>query len=103
MPSRVDSNQAQIVAELRQMGCAVQSLASVRDGCPDLLVSFRGCNYLFEVKDPKQPPSKRQLTKLEKKWHEEWRGQVHVIHNTKEALAVILKQDKQKEIISEVI
>ena len=36
--SRVDSNQPEIVATLRGMGCSVQHLHAVGKGVPDLLV-----------------------------------------------------------------
>lgn len=94
--SRVDRNQPAIVAELRKLGCAVQSLAGVRNGCPDLLVSVGGKNYLFEIKDPLKPPSHRQLTELEAKWHAGWRGQVHVAHTTEEILEVIRKDNEKQ-------
>lgn len=86
---RIDANQPSIVKSLRQIGATVQSLASVGSGCPDLLVGYRGQNHLFEVKDWKQPPSKRKLTPDEKKWHQTWNGQVHVVETFDEALKII--------------
>lgn len=62
---RIDANQPDIVKALRKMGAFVQSLAAVGDGCPDLLVGFRGKTYLIEVKDGDKPPSKRALTPAE--------------------------------------
>lgn len=38
---RTDSNHAEIAAALRKAGASVVSLASVGNGCPDLLVGFR--------------------------------------------------------------
>lgn len=54
---RIDGNQAQIVRALRQVGATVLSLADMGDGCPDLLVGFRGFNILLEVKDGSASPS----------------------------------------------
>jgi hypothetical protein len=87
--ARVDANQAKIVAALRQAGAAVQPLHMVGKGCPDLLASFRGVNYLLEVKDGSKPPSARKLTEDEQKWHQEWRGQVAIVENVEQALALI--------------
>ena len=72
--AKVDANQEQIVSCLRGYGMSVQSLAAVGGGVPDLLVGFRGETYLLEVKDGKQPPSKRQLTKDQVEWHGTWTG-----------------------------
>lgn len=86
---RVDANQSTIVRALRDIGASVQSLADLGKGVPDLLVGYRGNNWLMEVKDWKQPPSKRRLTPDEKKWHQSWNGQVHVVETFDEALKII--------------
>jgi hypothetical protein len=86
---KIDANQSSIVRQLRQAGATVQSLADLGKGCPDLLVGYRGRNWLMEVKDWKQPPSKRRLTPAEKLWHQTWQGQVAVVETFNEALAVI--------------
>lgn len=72
--AKVDANQAEIVAALRQAGATVQSLAEIGDGCPDLLVGLAGKTVLIEVKDSAQPPSKRQLTDDQLRWHGAWAG-----------------------------
>jgi len=88
--AKVDSNQNRIVEALRKSGCSVQSLASVGDGCPDLLVSRTGCgNYLMEVKDFTKPPSKRRLTPDEAKWHSNWRSHVYVVETVEQALRAV--------------
>ena len=51
--AKVDGNQAEIVSALRQVGAEVQSLASVGQGVPDLLVGFRSRNFLLECKQAK--------------------------------------------------
>lgn len=86
---RTDANQEKIVRELRKAGCSVLVLSSQGNGCPDVLVGFRGVNYLFEVKDPNQPPSKRKLTPDEKQFHDSWSGQSFVIQVTGDALEVM--------------
>ncbi len=87
--SRVDANQPAIVAALKGVGATVQHLHTLGQGCADLLVGYRGSNYLLEVKDGDKPPSRRRLTEDEKRWHAEWRGQVDVVENEQEALVVI--------------
>jgi hypothetical protein len=92
MAKRVDANQSTIVKELRKLGAVVQSIADLGAGAPDLLVAYKGRNWLFEVKDWRQPPSKRRLTPQEKQWHQLWQtaGQVSVIETTEDALKVMV-------------
>lgn len=72
--AKVDANHAEIVRALRKAGATVQSLAEIGDGCPDLLVGLAGKTVLIEVKDSAQPPSKRQLTDDQLRWHGAWNG-----------------------------
>ena len=87
--AKVDANQAEIVKAFRGVGCSVQHLHAVGDGCPDLLVGKDGVNYLVEVKDGSRPPSDRQLTKPQRKWHDTWRGNVAVVKSVPEALTLV--------------
>lgn len=78
--AKIDANQNKIVDRLRKTtGCKVQVLSMVGGGCPDILVGFMGKNYLFEIKNPEMPPSKRRLTKDEKRFHNQWSGQVDTV------------------------
>jgi hypothetical protein len=88
---RTDGNQSGIVSQLRQVGAKVQSLASVGNGCPDLLVGWQGRNILMEIKDGTKPPSERKLTVQEELWHKDWseRGQVAVVNNFDDALKLL--------------
>lgn len=49
--ARIDANHTDICAALRGMGVHVTSLASVGNGVPDLLLSYRGRWYVAEIKD----------------------------------------------------
>lgn len=89
MPKRVDDNHRTIVDGLRGLGATVQSLASIGKGAPDILCGHRGRNFLFEIKNPGMPPSKRRLTIAEEVWHQQWRGSVYVIENLSEAIEVL--------------
>lgn len=87
--AKVDDNQAQIVDALRMVGATVQLLHAVGKGCPDLLVGYRGNNYTLECKDGAKPPSARKLTADQIEWHRDWRGQVAVVTDAREALLAI--------------
>lgn len=91
---RTDANHTEIVAALRQAGAFVQSLASIGDGCPDLLVARRHPArpgqrlYLLEVKT-----DKGELTPDEITWRdaiEERAGvAVYVVRSAEDALRVV--------------
>ncbi len=88
--AKIDANQTQIVSALRAAGATVQSLAECGSGVPDILCGFRQQTFLLELKDGRLPPSKRQLTDAQVKWHIEWRGGPCVVVNSvDEALAAI--------------
>jgi hypothetical protein len=89
--AKIDANQPDIVSALRKAGVSVKSLAPMGDGYPDLLVGKYGRNWLFEVKDPAKPKSKRALTTDERAFHAEWLGQIATIETAEEALAMIFK------------
>lgn len=87
--ARIDKNHEQIVDALRQAGASVQSLAATGKGCPDLLVGYQGINYLMEVKDGNKVPSAQKLTIDQEHWHSVWRGSVHIVKSTNEALQIL--------------
>lgn len=84
MPKRVDANQPEIVAALRQIGATVQHLHEVGKGCPDILVGFRGNNLLMEIKT-----KRGKLNQSESCWHDKWRGQVTTVHSVDDALGLL--------------
>ena len=87
--ARVDANQPQIVKAVRAIGGSVLYTHQLKN-CFDLLIGYRGRTFLFEVKDPAQPPSKRQLTAGEQEFRDTWRGTpYHVVHTADEAIAIL--------------
>ena len=94
--AKVDANQAEIVDAQRRAGASVGSLAAVGKGCPDLVVGYRGTNYLIEVKDGSKSPSERQLTADQVEWHMRWNGHVAIAHSVDEALQIIGVQRQEK-------
>ena len=87
--ARTDANQEDIVLHLRAVGCSVQPLHMVGAGVPDLLVGYRGKNYLIEVKDGSKQKSERKLTAAQIVWHGSWSGQIHVAESPDEALKIV--------------
>lgn len=92
--ARVDRNHASIVKALRGAGCGVLDMSPMGKGVPDLLVhapTFPACRtpVFLEVKDSKQPPSKRKLTPQQLEFHAAWKGYVFVVTTPDEALAAM--------------
>ncbi len=84
--AKVDANQSEIVAALRRAGATVTPTHAAGEGFPDLVVGYRGANFLLEVKDGAKPPSGRKLTADQKEWHAAWRGQKAVVESVAQAL-----------------
>jgi hypothetical protein len=87
--AKVDANQREIVAALRGAGATVQLLHAVGEGCPDLLIGYKGANFLLECKDGAKPPSAQKLTPQQEIWHRDWRGRSMVVNSPEAALAAI--------------
>ena len=79
---RSDSNQAEIVKELRAIGCTVVVVSAKE--CWDLQVGWRGKNYMFEVKQPG-----KELRDSQKEFHDEWRGQIDRIECVEDAIEIM--------------
>ncbi len=84
--AKIDVNQPEIVARIRDLGWSVQHLHMVGRGCPDIMVGARGKNYLFEIKNPE---STGKLTADEQEWHDCWHGQVSIVETIEDVLEVV--------------
>ncbi len=79
---RSDLNQSTIVRQLRQMGASVEIVSTQAHGF-DLVIGWRGSNYVVEVK---QPGKKDDLTELERYRMNTWAGRYMVIDSTEDFL-----------------
>lgn len=87
---KTDANQADIVKALRKLPkLSVFSTHIVGKGFPDIVVGYKGINYLFEIKDGAKPKSSQKLTTGEVKFHSEWNGQIDIITNIDDALNIL--------------
>lgn len=82
--AKVDNNHVEIADVFRKAGWSVVSLASVGNGCPDLLVSHPAVDdlKLIEVK-----AAKGKLTADQLKFHQAF--PVAIVRSVDEALAII--------------
>lgn len=86
--ARRDIVHAEIVTALRAVGASVQDLAAVGGGVPDILVGYRGVNYLMEIKTPRHT-TKAGTAARQQEWHASWRGSVYYVHTIDEAYSII--------------
>ena len=88
MPRRVDTNQPQIVADLRKLGFYVAVTSDLGRGFPDIVVGDPRAETVFlcEVKNPEY---QWDLTPDEEKFHELWQGLIHIIESTEDALRLM--------------
>ena len=87
--AKVDANQTEIVNALRKIGASVTSTAAQHKGFPDLVVGYKGVNYLMEIKDSNKPPSQRKLTPDQIIFHKSWNGQIAVVTSVQDAFDVL--------------
>jgi hypothetical protein len=80
--ARRDANEAIIIEALRTVGATVIRLSET--GVCDLLVGYRGSNYLIEIK-----MEKGKLTDEQFSFFQTWRGQCDVARTPQEALKII--------------
>jgi hypothetical protein len=87
--AKADSNQAAVTLALRQIGASVAITSMVGFGFPDLVVGYRGRNFLLELKDGSKPPSQRKLRPMQTMFVENWCGQWALVESAEEAIAVV--------------
>lgn len=85
---KVDLNHSEIVHGLRKIGASVFSTHRVGSDFPDLVVGFRGQNYLIEVKSGKKKPTKSQEL-----FHASWQGKIYVVHTLDEAISILTHEE----------
>ena len=95
---RVDENHREVVEGLRASlpEATVYDASGAGRGFPDLVVGFKGRNYLFEVKNGNQVPSRRRLTAAQGGMHGNWQGQVAIVHSAADILAVMAREGAKK-------
>ena len=74
---------------------SVFDTAAVGKGFPDLVVGWRGLNFLVEIKDGDKPPSARKLTVDEQAFHDAWGGEVIVADNPEDAVVQVICAERR--------
>lgn len=87
---RTDANHKIIIQLLRQIPhLSVFSTHTLGKGFPDIVVGYKGINYLLEIKDGAKSDSQKKLTEDEIKFHHNWKGQVNVVENFSDILKIL--------------
>ncbi len=81
---QLDPNHRTIRDGLKAIGASVDSRGPL-----DLLVGFRGVNYLLEVKAPGSNVGRRKLRPSQAKFLKGWQGQADVVRTLDDALEAI--------------
>lgn len=90
MIKKVDANQKDIMTKLRMIpGISVATTHTIGKGFPDIVIGYKGKNYMVELKDGTKRPSQRKLTKDEISFHSNWNGQVDICINFYDVLKLL--------------
>lgn len=84
---RKDNNHGEIIEFCKSVGCLVADLSPLGNGCPDVLLSFRGKIFLVEIKNPRTSYGRRGLNKNQKKFAECW--PVNVVRTTADVVDLL--------------
>lgn len=90
--ARTDANQIAIIKALRAIGASVADTSGAGSGFPDLVVGYRGRNWLLEVKDGRKPPSARRLTNDQEIFAAGWRGHWACVKSEAEAIELVTRE-----------
>ena len=97
--ARTDANHSDVVAALRSIGASVSDTSRAGNGFPDLVVGYRGRNWLIEVKDGEKPPSARKLTPAQVEFKATWRGHWAVVYSAVEAIEIVSRAAVAREVM----
>ena len=90
MIRRTDANHKEIVDAIRKIPfLSVFSTHAIGKGFPDIVIGYKGINYLVEIKDGAKTKSQKKLTEDEIKFHQSWFGQIIVCECVKDVLQLL--------------
>jgi len=81
---RKDNNHDEIVDALKGVGAKVASLTSIKYGCPDILIGWKGRLMFAEIKSKKGKLSPAQI-----RFFEEWGDSVTILRSVDDALILL--------------
>lgn len=87
--AKTDNNHSDVRDFLRGIGCSVADTSGAGEGFPDLVVGYRGKNFMIEIKDCEKEKAESKLTPAQIKFHAGWNGQIDIVTGPDDALATI--------------
>lgn len=84
MHFRTDNIQTETVLKARSLGATVKIMSNVGGGFPDLLIGFKGINWIFELKSKKGILSPKQ-----ERFIANWNGSVYVSRDPDEVVDIL--------------
>ena len=98
--AKVDANQPTIVKDLRNPNLGLQltvdTIHTLGQGRPDIMVGIFGFNYLIEIKGPAG-----YLTNDERNWHQRWHGSVTVSLTASDVLKFVYANMLTNDILTD--
>jgi len=79
-----DGNQKEIERVLRQLNIPYKDTSKVGGGFSDMVVGYKGINYLLELKVGKNKLQQNQID-----FHDIWKGKIDVVRNIDEVLELL--------------
>lgn len=90
MIKRTDANHKEIIDAIRKIpALSVFSTHTIGKGFPDIVIGYKGINYLVEIKDGAKTKSQKKLTDDEIRFHQSWFGQIIVCECVKDVLQLL--------------
>ena len=91
--ARTDDNHREVVDGFKAAmpEATVFDASGAGKGFPDIVIGWKGMTFLFEIKDPEKPASKRRLTPAQSELHQDWQGHIAVVHTAAEICAEIAR------------
>ncbi len=86
---RNDENHTLILQTVIDEGASAVSTSTIGNGFGDIIAAINWHTFMFEVKNPNAPPSKRRLTPAEKEFHRTWKGRIHLVETPEDARIVV--------------
>jgi hypothetical protein len=87
---RLDANHKEVALAFEDLGCAVQSLAYLGGGVPDLLVACRGVTWVVEVKVPGAAETYQQ-----REWAARWQGRRVIASDLDDVISIVTQMRSQ--------
>lgn len=100
MRKKTDSNQKEIIRQLKSIGASVVDTSAVGKGFPDLVVGYQKQTYLVEVKSSNKAYGK-SLNENQVKFKDAWKGsEIILVRNIEDFISFINNKGDKKNVFT---